>query len=570
MSVPGLLDEQRTLIDALRSEWRRQGQTAQCFETHISWVLVAGGLAYKFKKAVRFDFLDFCTLEARHFYCDEELRLNRRLAPDIYLDVVSITGSFAHPTLEQAGVPIEYAVKMHAFPQEALWSHRIANQLITPREIDDLAEMLAAFHRGLLPTSPAKPWGAAHALHRIAQENLSSIADQMKEQGLDDGGCMQVLQNWEMESRVRLNGTFGRRKTQGFIRECHGDLHGGNILTLNGRVQAFDCIEFNDAMRWIDVINDIAFISMDLRAQGRRDLSARLLDRYLQLTGDYEGLALLRYYEVQRALVRCKVAFLRAQQARGETAETAAQAVDSGAAEATGKRYLDFAMESVGPARGALILMHGYSGSGKSTLAAHLVESIGAIRLRSDVERKRMHGLDARTRGRFSPGTGILESGLYDSISTRATYARLSALAAQVVRAGYPVIVDAAFLKTEQRALFWDLAARLEVPFVILDVRARESTLKARVSARAMLGQDPSDAGLEVLVHQLASAEHLSRQEQRRAIAVDFDRGVDATALERINASLRRILMAVPEHGEHGSDNSVGSAQSKLDYGERT
>lgn len=513
------LAAQRALIDAFAATL--PGQPAQIFETHISCVVVAGGFAYKFKKPVRFDFVDFSSLASRSFYCEEELRLNARLAPDIYLGVATISGTPQVPVADGPGEAVEYAVKMRAFEQSALWSHRLRADLLTAGEVDQLAQRVADFHDNAQVAAADSAWCAPAALQAIADETLDQIAVL-----LDTGEDRQRLQDlhaWEQAQRARLGPLFAARKAGGAIRECHGDLHSGNILTAGGTVEAFDCIEFNDSLRWIDVMNDVAFTCMDLRFRQRPQLAARFLNRYLEARGDYGGLAVLRYYETHRALIRCKVALLRAAQA-GISAD------EAGACRREGLDYLAFAHDRIAPVRPAILVTHGFSGSGKSTLARRLVEALDAVQLRSDVERKRMHGMQP---------TEHAGAALYASDVTQDTYRRLHMLAAQVVQAGWTAIVDATFLQAAQREQFRLLAAELGVPFLILDLRAAETAMQARITQRERSEQDASDAGLDVLARQLANHEPLAAEEMPQVVAVDTEAGADEQLIRDIEARLQ-------------------------------
>jgi uncharacterized protein len=523
------LNDQAQLIRCLVLVLENENQRIQVFETHISWVLVAEKFAYKFKKALQFDFLDFSTLQARHFYCQEEWRLNRRLAPDLYLGVVTVTGSAEHPVIDGGGIAIEYAVKMHAFPQQALWSHRIKMLCISTTEIDALARKIGWFHLDTTSASSCSRWGTVDVLESTADDNLNQIASLLKD---SEQQQVNAIKSWQVTQHQKLSGLFENRKARGMIKECHGDLHSGNILTLNDRVEVFDCIEFNESLRWIDVINDIAFICMDLGFHERRDLAARLLNQYLEISGDYEGVALLRYYQIQRALIRCKVALLRARQLGADAQDAASHENQAG-------QYLTYSVESIRPAPTAIMLTHGYSGSGKSTFAKGLVELVGAIQIRSDVERKRMHGLAATSRTAAPPGTG-----LYDSAVTEETYARLCRLARHIVESGIPVIVDAAFLRKKQRRLFQNLAHDLGVPFFIFDMQASEATLENRITSRAQLDQDPSDAGLDVLAHQIAEHDPLSDEEMKHSIVVECELGMDTETIRKIAAPVMRVLQS--------------------------
>jgi predicted kinase len=336
------------------------------------------------------------------------------------------------------------------------------------------------------------------------------------------------LIEWQAVQHRALGATFARRKKLGAIRECHGDLHCGNIITRGEQVDVFDGIEFNDSLRWIDVMHDLAFVWMDLQCRGRADLAARLMNRYLQLSGDYRGLAVLRYYGVQRALVRCKVALLRAKQLEAQAAAGAILEARS---------YLKFASSSILPAQAAIIITHGFSGSGKSTLCRHLVELLGAVQVRSDIERKRLHRIAPTHNAAAEPGAGI-----YGARASGATYLRIRRLARDIAQAGMPVIVDAAFLQCWQRSQLQQLAHELGLPFFIIDVHATPATLRARVLERERQGNDASDAGLGVLEHQLATHEPLGTDELPHVIAIDSERTMDSAQLNLTFSNLVQTL----------------------------
>jgi uncharacterized protein len=523
------LNKQVRLIHELVEGLENECGPVQIFETHISWVLVMEEIAYKFKKALQFDFVDFSTLEKRHFYCQEELRLNRRLAPDLYLGIVTVTGSAKHPLIDGSGTPIEFGVKMRAFPQQALWNQRLATGTLSAMEIDSFAKKIAWFHQETARISADSEWGMPNLIQKTADDNLSEIASLLKEEP-EKLQQVREIKLWQDEQHRNLSFQFEIRKRGGMIKECHGDLHSGNILTANDQVAVFDCIEFNPYLRWIDVINDIAFISMDLEFHGKRHLGARLLNGYLEITGDYEGVSLLRYYQIQRALVRCKVSLLRVRQLDADAPMTALLGGQA-------REYLAYSLQSIRPAPAVLMITHGYSGSGKSMFSRCLVELVGAIQIRSDVERKRLHGLSAA-----SKAAAPFEAGLYQPEATEKTYDRLRQLAGQVIGSGLPVIVDAAFLKKEQRQLFEKLAHDLGVPFFIFDLRAKEATLQQRIVSRTKLGLDPSDAGLEVLAHQIAEHDPLSEDEITKAIVVDCEPDMTIESIRKVVVPIIELL----------------------------
>lgn len=530
-----MLDDQSTLIRSLSRTLQHHNVPPRLFETHISWVLVTENVAYKIKKAVRFEFLDFSTMHLRRFYCQEELRLNSRLSPELYLDVVAIGGTSDAPAIGAPGVAIEYALKMRAFPQESIWNARLRSGCLLPLEVDALARQLAHFHQCAAVATTNSMWGSSETVGRSTSENLASIVALLV--GRHQENWAEDMRTWQRDRQEELADTFDNRKQGGWIRECHGDLHCGNILTINDQVRVFDCIEFNESMRWIDVMDDIAFVCMDLRFQQRADLAARLLNQYLEIVGDYDGLLVFRYYQLERALVRCKVALLRAQQLHFQ-AQSAAPHSELAA------RYMAFAAELVQPPLLVFVIMHGYSGSGKSTIAKCLVEAIGAIQIRSDVERKRMHGLPMAADHAVAPAAG-----LYDVAATDLTYARLRILARQVIRSGFSVIVDAAFLRQDQRRRFRNLARELGIPFFILDVQTGEATMRERIVARAQLGRDPSDAGLPILAHQFVSHERLSDEEFGHVIRVSGETILSAEALRGIVAPIMTALASGDWHG---------------------
>ena len=513
-----LADEQRTLVRALCDPARYPHPVASVtlIETHISYVLLTGRFAYKIKKAVDFGFLDFSTLDRRRLFCAEELRLNRRLAPQLYLAVVPIGGSVREPCIgDDDGVStgaiaaIEYAVKMVEFPQSALFDQYLARGDLDARQIDALADVVAAFHAHAPSAPPAGEFGAPALIWRMVADNFRQLPP-----GDDDAARCAALEAWCREEYARLSAVFAERRRVGLVRECHGDLHLGNIALIDDRPVVFDCIEFDARMRWIDVINEVAFLWMDLAERGRADFAHRLLNRYLEASGDYAGLRCLPFYQVYRALVRAKVAGLRAAQ------ETAPEALSASRHQLEiCAQYLAFADRLILPRSRQLLLMHGVSGSGKTWLSQALVERFGALRLRSDVERKRLCGLPALARS-----ASAVDCGLYDEDMTRTTYQQLLRNAREVLDAGFPVVVDAACLQRWQREMFGELAAQLNVPWRIISCRADDATLRRRIVAREQSGGDASEADLAILDHQLQNSDPLSAAEQDVAVVFASDR----------------------------------------------
>ncbi len=487
-------------------------------ETHISWVILAGAYAYKIKKALNLGFLDFSTLEKRRFYCLEELRLNKRLAPAIYLSVVPVIGTVDDPKWANEGEDetgaIEYAIKMTAFPQQAQLDRLLAQEGVQPCHIDTLAGYIAAFHQQADIADMNSIYGSPETIYQPIAENFRQIREHVTNpQALHS---LVEVESWGLNTFKALQPIFGQRKTAGFVRECHGDLHLRNIAWLDDAPLVFDCIEFSPSLRWIDVMSDIAFLVMDLQDRKQPALAQRFLNNYLQRTGDYPGLGVLRFYQVYRALVRAKIDAIRAHQpgiSKKEQAE----------AEHDFLNYLNLAFSYIRAARPILIITRGVSASGKSTISQSLLEQLGAIRIRSDVERKRLFGLKPDDNGQAAVGKGI-----YCTEATRKTYRKLEELAAHSIDAGYSVIVDAAFLRYEERLQFKKLAESKKIPFIIVECRADSRILRRRIIQRK---NDVSDADLRVLATQLSTWKSLRGDEQRCAVRIDTGAPVDISAL---------------------------------------
>jgi len=467
-------------------------------ETHISTVLLTGDYAYKIKKPVDLGFLDFSTLARRKHFCEEEIRLNGRLAPQIYLDVVPITGTASQPCIGGDGVAIEYAVRMKQFEPDALLSNH--PDLLTVERMDQLAQIVAAFHGSIALANLNEPFGTAQAIFAPMEENFAQICEL-----LDSPNDQQRLDRLECWSRAQLEflqQLLTQRRTNGFIRECHGDMHLGNIALVDGEILIFDGIEFAPGLRWIDTISDIAFLIMDLQEKGRADLAQRFLNSYLAITGDYEGLSLLRFYQLYRAMVRAKVDVIRLQQPD-------LSAIDKKTVLTDYRAYLAQAEGYTHNIEPALIITHGLSGSGKSTVVMSLLSALPVIQIRSDVERKRLAGLTAdATSG--SP----LHQGIYHLQVTEDTYRHLMKLATVIIKAGFVAIVDATFLKRCYRQSFHECAHQLGVPFLILDFQVPEEILRERIDHRLAEGGDPSEANQDVLDAQLMTQEPLAVSEK--------------------------------------------------------
>jgi uncharacterized protein len=495
----------------------------EMLETHISWVFLAGDFAYKLKKPVDLGFVDFSTLERRRHFCDEELRLNRRLAPDLYLDVLPITGTAENPRIGGTGTPIEYCVRMRRFQQERLLSRLVAEGKLLPEHVDHLARQVAEFHARIPAAEPASRFGSPEAVAEPIRANFEHL-DRPENAEADD--LIERLREWcERELAAREEALIVRKRN-GFIRECHGDMHLGNMILADGTVTIFDCIEFNPDLRWIDVMSEVAFCTMDLEDRGRVDLARRYLNGYLEWSGDYAGLAVFPLYVTYRALVRAKVAQLRREQQGLSQTESERLARELA-------NYLHLAEKSTARQVPFLAITHGLSGSGKTFGSQVVVEQLGTIRIRSDIERKRLAGL-----GPLSETLSGVGSGLYSSAFNRRTFNKLAELAGTIVKAGFSVLVDATFLKRADRNQFRALAATLKVPFLMLDFPADAATCRERIRRRIEARADASEATEAVLDHQLRVREPLAPDE--RPFVVSFAETDPAAAKERL-AEIERI-----------------------------
>lgn len=492
------------------------GATPRLIETHISGVILVGDEAWKLKKPVDLGFLDFSDIDARERACREELRLNARLAPSLYLGVVPIRATAdgvapgrddeardlpgapdrdAHPAEHPAadtGPIVDWAVRMRRLPDGVIAADRLAAGRLDAADLERFALRLAAFHRDA-PVAPLEsPWGRGEAILASALATVDALAMRA-----DPAACG-ALRAWFLGQAAALQPAWAARRIAGRVREGHGDLHLENVIVTDDDTGAFDCIEFDPALRWIDTMNDVAFVIADLLARGRDDLAWGFLDATLEAGGDFEGLVVLRFYAVHRATIRALVCALR------EAGGLAVGAGPSGAA------WLGAATRLAAAADPRLMVTHGLPGSGKSRVTRRLLEQTGAIRVRSDVERKRMAGLGARD---DSSAAGDL----YGPAASDAVYVRLARLADTALRAGWPTIVDAACLRRAQRDRLRAVAVVRRVPYALLACAAPIAVLRERVRSRAARGDDPSEAD-EAVLEQLASRCEAPGEDERGAV----------------------------------------------------
>lgn len=518
-------------------------EAIEVVETHISWIYLTGCYAYKIKKPVNLGFLDFTTLDSRRHYCMEELRLNRRLCPDLYLQVLPVTKSDDGIAIGGNGKIIDYAVQMEQFDRNGELDRMLREHKLQPHHIDMVSREVSTFHQDIPPTPPDAPWGTPATIRKTLLNNFSS--EILTTLPPEEQPVLQELKTWTGKQLDRLEQLFLQRKENGKVRECHGDMHTGNIVLYHERICIFDCIEFNPRLSTIDITSDIAFFMMDLLHKGRNDLAWRFLNGYMAETGDYQGMGVLRFYLVYRAMVRAKVTAIRRSQENTEDAK--AQALEEH------RSYLDLASTLTTPPPARLILMYGISGSGKSTLAARIATTLGALHCRSDIERKRLAGMNPLDRS--CPED---KKTLYGKEMSEKTYNSLLGIARTTLNAGWHCIVDATFLHKEQRAPFIELARKTGTALRIVFCNAPSCVLEQRLEHRAQKGTDPSEAGIAIMKQQLREMDRLTEEEM--ALATE----VNTASAKEANQVLRKLL----EVDTKGDSNNQACHEAQGSYTE--
>jgi len=505
----------------------------ECVQTHISWVLLTGSYAYKIKKPVDMGFLDFSTLRLRHEACLAELRLNSRLAAQLYIDIVPIVGPVESAKVGGSGEPVEYAVRMHQFEQADQLDRLLEAGKISTADITRVAQRIARSHDEATSAGIESDYGAPGAIRQPMEATLRTLDALLTD--AEQRQALERLSDWSRDCFRRLEATFARRRQEGFVRECHGDLHMGNLVRHGDDIVPFDCIEFSAELRWIDVVSDMGFLMMDLLYRARPEFAFQLINSYLELRGDYAGVAVLRYYLVYRALVRTMVALLRRQQFERQGLPALAIREDADS-------HLRLAFQLTDPPSPLLFLMHGFSGSGKTFVSSKLLQHWPAIRVRSDVERKRLLGVGASQTTRSGLGADA-----YSQDVSEATYQRLLDAAASALQEGFSAIVDATSLLRSQRQRFRDLAAIHGVRFVIIDCVAPVPELRRRLRERFARGSDASEADEAVLEEQLKHAEPLNSAEQTSVVTVPPGLAGDTEALvDACHGCLARCPSSTP------------------------
>jgi uncharacterized protein len=483
-------------------------EPVRLIQTHVSYVLLTGDFVYKVKKPVNFGFLDFSTLDKRHHFCQEELRLNQRGAGMLYLDVLPLTQAGETFQLGGTGAPVDYAVKMVQFPDGRLFSDLFARDELTEALMVRLAAVLAQFHATAQTSDHIRSFGTAAQVRVAFDENYAQttgyIGGPQTQQQFDE---TKQYSDRLFDQSPQL---FDQRLQADCIRECHGDAHMGNIALWNDQILLFDCIEFNEPFRFVDVMYDVAFATMDLDARGRRDLGNAFLNAYIEQTGDWEGLQVLPLYLSRQAYVRAKVtSFLLNDPAVPEDVKTTAAA--------TAASYYRLAWEYTQSASGRLILMAGLSGAGKSTVGRQVARQVNGIHVRSDAVRKHLGGVPLHSKG--GPD-------LYTPEMTEKTYDRLLSLGLMLAQQGFTVILDAKYDRQTLRQAALAQAQAHSVPIQILHCTAPTEVLEQRLRDRT---GDIADATADLLPQQ--SMDPFTEAEQSFVTQIDTSQPIAVETL---------------------------------------
>lgn len=479
----------------------------ELIQTHVSYVLLTGEYAYKLKKPVNFGFLNYSTLELRQHFCAEELRLNQRGAGEIYLEILPITQQENQYHLGGTAEIVEYVLKMRQFPQESLFLSMFERGELNEARMEELGRVVAQYHAQAVTNDYIRKFGEVEQVRQSIDENYDQtvkyIGNPQTQAQFDE--TKQYTDNF-FSQRQQL---FTRRIENGWIRECHGDLHLRNICLWHDKILLFDCIEFNEPFRFVDVMFDIAYAVMELEMLQRPDLGNAYLNTYIEQTGDWEGLQVLPLYLSRQSYVRAKVnSFLLDDP--GVPAAVKQQAAQTAAA------YYKLAWEYTKSRQGKLVLMSGLSGAGKSTVARQLARKTGAIHLRSDAVRKHLAGIPLLERG----GDAI-----YTPEMTQKTYARLLSLGVELASQGFNVILDAKYDRTSLRHDAITAAQSPQIPLQIIHCTAPMEVIRDRLSSRT---GDIADATVDLLEAQLAAFEAFTPEEQALVREVDTTRSLES------------------------------------------
>lgn len=504
------MNSERMIADLMRPEaFLHEPEKVDLVETHISWVFLAGELVYKLKKPLDFGFLDFTSLEKREYFCHEEVRLNRRLAPDIYLGMRPVTLDEGGRCVMGGGTgdPVEFAVEMKRLPEEDMMYSLLDRGEIGPETMDRITGVLVEFYKKAETGERINLYGRREFIKHNTDEDFWQTIDYVDK--VISGGRYDHIQQYNDDFIEEQADLLERRIDGGYIRDCHGDLHMGNIC-LGDKVWIFDCIEFNEALRYSDAAADLAFLAMDLDFNGRPDLSNRLINGYSDLAKDEEIYGVLDFYKCYRAYVRGKINCFAGDQAGGDR-EKREKAFD------LARRYFDLAyVYAGGRRRPRVFVFFGLMGAGKTHWARKTARKTGAMLLSSDRLRKKTAGLSSKSRVYVPFGQG-----LYSADITEKVYEAMHSEADKAAGAGMDVVLDASYMKKNYRKDVMETAARTGAELVFINVRANEETVMSRLKKREENGRSMSDGRREIYGAQVTAFESLDDLEQSVLIELD-------------------------------------------------
>jgi uncharacterized protein len=514
-------DDQSSLFEAMARPdfYPHPVMDIQTEETHISRVFLTGDVVYKVKKAVDFGFLDFSDLDKRRYYCDREVSLNRRLAPDVYQGVVPITRSGDGFALDGDGEVAEYAVRMRQLPADRSMARCLRDGTLPDGAVESLAEVLTRFYAEAETGPEINATGGWETVRGNCEENFTQLDPTAGR--LIDERHYRIIREATRSFLRRRRPLFEDRVAAGRIRDCHGDLRSGHIYFTQDGVAIIDCIEFNDRFRYSDVAADLAFLAMDLDYLGHHRVGTELMTAYARRAEDLDLFILLDFYKSYRAVVRCKVACLRIEEpgvGRTEEARLRREA----------DRFLNLAYEyAIAFTRPTIIVVCGMPASGKSTMARRLSDSLRVPVLRSDQIRKSLFQVSDET----APETAPFESGIYTPTATSLTYGRMLGDAHDIVKSGRSVILDATFGRQHHRDEARRLGRDTDANLLFVECYAPWRVLRERLEGREST-ESVSDARAHHLDDFRKAFEPLDEIEDERHLRVNTEAPVDASVRE--------------------------------------
>lgn len=474
--------------------------TVNVIQTHISYVVLTGKYAYKIKKPLDLGFLNFSSLEKRKYYCEQELKLNKRLCPEIYEKVVTLTEKEDGIEIDGSGKVIDYAVKMKEFPQSHIMSFLLDDDKISFEKIEGLVENLVDFYKSEQSTDEIKKFGEIKTIKQNTDENFEQTKAMLGEVISEKN--YRYIKKITNQYLKEYESVFKKRITNNYIKDCHGDLHSGNIVFLNDKICIFDCIEFNKRFRYNDIASDIAFLAMDLDIKGHAFLSSFLIESYVQKSNDASVFDVLNFYKCYRAYVRAKVTGFRLSDKsvepseRKQIKETTSSYFELAFYYA---RLMKYKLEQKN--QSVLFITSGLTGTGKSTVAKKIKIDYDAEVVSTDVVRKRLAGIH-----KYEPHHDDYNAGMYSPEKNRDTYNEVFKLGKKLLNDGKNVVIDATFKTSELREKANRIAQQYNAKLIILNTVCPEEVVQNHLEARAK-SKSVSDGRWEIYVEQKKSFE---------------------------------------------------------------